>query len=55
MLQAEKEAIECRIKGYNEQIIIKQKELDYLNGNKLFISPLNLVELNYLQIFIKSI
>lgn len=47
-LQAEKEAINSRIKVYDEQITMKQNELDHLTGDKLFISLLTLVELNYL-------
>lgn len=50
-LQAEKEAIECRVKVYDEQITMKQKELDHLTGDKPFLSLLTLVELNYLQIY----
>ncbi|XP_028992853.1 uncharacterized protein LOC114847377 isoform X2 [Betta splendens] len=33
VLQAENEAIECRIKSYDEQIIHKQKKLDYSTAN----------------------
>lgn len=36
MLQAEKEATDCRIKICDEQITIKQKELDHLTGKKHF-------------------
>ncbi|XP_030613780.1 restin homolog isoform X2 [Archocentrus centrarchus] len=32
LLQAEKEEIECRIKAWDEQITMKQKELDHLSG-----------------------
>lgn len=34
MLQFEKEEIECRIKACDDQITIKQKELNHLTGNK---------------------
>lgn len=50
-LQTEKEEIESRIKAWDDQITMKQKELDYLTGNTCFISSqLVLVELKYLQL-----
>lgn len=36
MLQAEKEEIESRIKACDDEITVKQKELDDFTGNKLF-------------------
>lgn len=39
-LQAEKEGIESRIKACDDEITLKQKELDHLAGNKHFILSL---------------
>ena len=39
-LQAEKEEIESRIKGCDDEITMNQEELAHLTGNKLFISSL---------------
>lgn len=37
-LQAEKEEIESRIKACDDEITVKQKELDHFTGNKLFFN-----------------
>ncbi|XP_047456834.1 uncharacterized protein LOC125017557 isoform X2 [Mugil cephalus] len=39
MLQAEKEEIDRRIRACDDQIKMKQRELDHLTGNKRFMSP----------------
>lgn len=54
MLQAEKEKTECRIKAWNDQITLKQKELDHLTGNKHLIS-FALVKLKYVHLPITTI
>lgn len=46
-LRAENQEIECRLKVYDEQFTIKQKELDHLTGDKPFIALLTLTELNF--------
>lgn len=40
-LQAEKEEIESRIKACDDEITVKQKELDHLTGNRVFGSLLS--------------
>lgn len=56
VLKAEKEEIECRIKAWDEQITMKQKELDHLTGDKPFVSlSFALLELNILQLGIQSL
>lgn len=52
-LQAEKEEIESRLKACDDQITVKQKELELLTVSTIFISSqYAVVEPRYLQLFI---
>lgn len=50
MLQAEKEEIESRIKACDDEITVKQKELDDFTGNKLFFLSHHLLASGRLKI-----